>query len=42
MSQIICRDLTLGYNGVTVFEHLDLQVNKGEYLCTLSEVPFQR
>lgn len=37
MSQIICRDLTLGYNGVTVFEHLDLQVNKGDYLCIVGD-----
>ena len=37
MSQIICRDLTLGYNGVTVFEHLNLKVNKGEYLCIVGD-----
>ncbi len=37
MFQIICRDLTLGYNGVTVFEHLDLEVNKGEYLCIVGD-----
>ena len=37
MFQIICRDLTLGYDGVTVCEHLDLQVNKGEYLCIVGD-----
>lgn len=37
MSQIICRDLTLGYNGVTVFEHLNLEVNKGDYLCIVGD-----
>ena len=37
MFQIICRDLTLGYNGVSVCEHLDLQVNKGEYLCIVGD-----
>ena len=37
MSQIICRDLTLGYNGVTVCEHLNLQVNTGDYLCIVGD-----
>ena len=33
MAQIICKDLTLGYEGGVVFEHLDLSINKGDYLC---------
>lgn len=33
MSQIICREVSLGYDGVTVCEHLNFQVNSGDYLC---------
>lgn len=33
MAQIICKDLSLGYEGGLVFEHLDLSINKGDYLC---------
>ena len=37
MSQIICRELSLGYDGVTVCEHLNFTVNKGDYLCIVGE-----
>lgn len=33
MSQIICKDLSLGYEGHTVCEGLNLTVEKGDYLC---------
>lgn len=37
MSQIICRELSLGYDGVTVCEHLNFQVNSGDYLCIVGD-----
>ena len=33
MTQIECKDLSLGYEGVTVCEHLSFSVNEGDYLC---------
>lgn len=33
MSQIICKELSLGYEGHTVCEGLNLTVEKGDYLC---------
>ena len=35
--QIICRDLTLGYEGVPVAENLNFTVCQGDYLCILGE-----
>ena len=37
MSQIICKDLTLGYEGHTVCEGLNLTVEKGDYLCIVGD-----
>lgn len=37
MSQIICRDLSLGYEKRAVAEHINFTVNKGDYLCVLGE-----
>ncbi len=37
MSQIICRDVSLGYDGVTVCEHLNFQIDKGDYLCVVGD-----
>lgn len=37
MPQIICRELSLGYNGVTVCDHLNFQINKGDYLCIVGD-----
>lgn len=37
MSQIICKDLSLGYEGHTVCEGLNLTVNKGDYLCIVGD-----
>lgn len=33
MAQIICQDLSLGYQGMTVAEHVDFTVTAGDYLC---------
>ena len=35
--QIICRNASLGYEGVTVTEELDFTVSSGDYLCILGE-----
>lgn len=35
--QIVCKDLTLGYDGSAVAENLNFTVNSGDYLCILGE-----
>ncbi len=35
--QLICRNVTLGYEGIPVTEGLDLTVSSGDYLCILGE-----
>lgn len=37
MSQIICKDVSLGYDGTTVCEHVDFSVDKGDYLCIVGD-----
>ena len=37
MSQIICKDLTLGYEGNAVCSGIDLVVEKGDYLCIVGD-----
>lgn len=37
MAQLICKDVSLGYEGKAVTEHLDFTVNKGDYLCIVGE-----
>ena len=37
MSQIICRDLAIGYEGKTVVQNINLSVKKGDYLCVIGE-----
>lgn len=37
MAYIICEDLTLGYEGKAVTEHINFEVNKGDYLCIIGE-----
>lgn len=37
MAQLICNDVTLGYEGKIVTEHLSFEVNKGDYLCIVGE-----
>ena len=32
-----CRDVSLGYEGHTVWEHLTFSVHSGEYLCIVGE-----
>ncbi len=37
MAQLICNDVTLGYEGKVITEHLNFQVNAGDYLCIVGE-----
>ena len=37
MSQIVCRDLALGYEGRRVSEHIQFTVETGDYLCIVGE-----
>lgn len=37
MVQLICENVTLGYEGRPVTENLNFQVKKGEYLCIVGE-----
>ncbi len=37
MAQLTCTDLTLGYEGVPVTEHLSFSVNAGDYLYIVGE-----
>lgn len=36
-TQIICKDLELGYEGKAVTEDLSFQVDEGDYLCVVGE-----
>lgn len=37
MAYISCNDVTLGYEGQVVSEHITFEVNKGDYLCIVGE-----
>lgn len=37
MAQLICENLTLGYNSQVIIENLSFSVNKGDYLYILGE-----
>lgn len=37
MAYIECEDLTLGYDGTPVAEHIHFKVNQGDYLCVVGE-----
>ncbi len=37
MTLLTCKDLSLGYDGVTVVEGLNFTVNTGDYLCIVGE-----
>ena len=37
MAQLICKDVTLGYDGKPVIEGLNFSVESGDYLCILGE-----
>ena len=34
---IVCRDVSLGYEGQTVLSHLDLTIREGDYLCIVGD-----
>ena len=34
---LACRDAGLGYEGKAIWEHLDLQVCRGDYICIVGE-----
>lgn len=37
MSYITLKDVTIGYEGKSVAEHINMKVDKGDYLCILGE-----
>ncbi len=37
MSQISCRELSLGYEGIEILSGLSFDVNSGDYLCIVGE-----
>ncbi len=37
MSYIECRDVAVGYEGKAVSEHINFEVNAGDYLCIVGE-----
>lgn len=37
MSQLICRNLSFGYDGHMILENLNFQVDQGDYLCIVGE-----
>lgn len=37
MALIKCDDISLGYEGKAIVEHLNFQVNEGDYLCIVGE-----
>ncbi|MFI3175383.1 MAG: ABC transporter ATP-binding protein [Bacillota bacterium] len=37
MAQIICKDMTLGYEGNVILRDLNFQIHQGEYLCILGK-----
>ena len=37
MAQLLCENLSLGYNSRTIVENLNFSVNAGDYLCIVGE-----
>ena len=37
MIQLFCKDVSLGYNGVTVSEHVSFEVRAGDYFCVVGD-----
>lgn len=37
MVQLICQDLSIGYEGRAILQHINFSVEKGEYLCIVGE-----
>lgn len=34
---IVCRDVSLGYEGQEVLSHLNLRIGGGDYLCVVGD-----
>lgn len=37
MAQIICKDLSLGYENETICEGINIEIKKGDYLCIVGD-----
>ena len=37
MAQIICKDLSLGYDGHTICEGINFDINAGDYICIVGD-----
>ena len=37
MTQLSCRNLSLGYDSKTVVENLSFSIDEGDYLCIVGE-----
>lgn len=37
MAYLICKDVSLGYENITLVENLNFEVNAGDYLCIVGE-----
>ena len=37
MPQIVCRDLSLGYDKKTVTSGISFEINSGDYICIVGE-----
>ena len=37
MAQITCRDLSIGYEGRAIRDHINFSLHKGDYLCVIGE-----
>ena len=37
MSQIICQNLAIGYDGKAILKDINFSINEGEYLCIIGE-----
>ena len=37
MAQIVCKDVSLGYDGTAVCEHVNFSIEKGDYLCIVGD-----
>ena len=37
MSQIICKNLAIGYDGKAILKDINFSINEGEYLCIIGE-----
>ncbi len=37
MAQIICKDLSIGYNGKEILKNINFQIDPGDYICIVGE-----